>query len=247
MEQRVVAPMAAGVVTVDVAAGDALQAGQLLCVLEAMKMEHELRAPAAGRVLRVGVFAGQSVEAGEVLIAWDDRPSISLAPADAATPARAASPAPAVRPDLQALLERQAWTRDAARPEAVARRRARGQRTARENVDALCDPGSCCGAIDADAADKAVRFMALCNAHGLPLVSLIDTPGFMVGRYPRVADRRAGRRGIGTAPQRTLKAGPGVPAIGTCRHRLTADQTGSTMCDGASGQWRATSVGWAAS
>ena len=37
------------------------------------------------------------------------------------------------------------------------------------------------GAIDAAAADKAARFMQLCNAHGLPLVSLIDTPGFMVG------------------------------------------------------------------
>jgi len=37
------------------------------------------------------------------------------------------------------------------------------------------------GAIDAEAADKAARFMQLCNAHGLPLVSLCDTPGFMVG------------------------------------------------------------------
>ena len=37
------------------------------------------------------------------------------------------------------------------------------------------------GAIDADAGDKAARFMQLCNAHGLPIVSLIDTPGFMVG------------------------------------------------------------------
>jgi acetyl-CoA carboxylase carboxyltransferase component len=37
------------------------------------------------------------------------------------------------------------------------------------------------GAIDADAADKAARFMQLCDAHALPLVSLIDTPGFMVG------------------------------------------------------------------
>jgi acetyl-CoA carboxylase carboxyltransferase component len=37
------------------------------------------------------------------------------------------------------------------------------------------------GAIDADAADKAARFMQLCNAHGLPIVSLVDTPGFMVG------------------------------------------------------------------
>ena len=37
------------------------------------------------------------------------------------------------------------------------------------------------GAIDVDAADKAARFMQLCNAHGLPMVSLMDTPGFMVG------------------------------------------------------------------
>jgi acetyl-CoA carboxylase carboxyltransferase component len=37
------------------------------------------------------------------------------------------------------------------------------------------------GAIDAEAADKAVHFMRLCNAQGWPLVSLVDTPGFMVG------------------------------------------------------------------
>ena len=37
------------------------------------------------------------------------------------------------------------------------------------------------GAIDADAADKASRFMQLCSAHGLPIVSFVDTPGFMVG------------------------------------------------------------------
>ena len=37
------------------------------------------------------------------------------------------------------------------------------------------------GAIDAPAADKAARFMQLCDAHGLPIVSLIDSPGFMVG------------------------------------------------------------------
>jgi acetyl-CoA carboxylase carboxyltransferase component len=43
------------------------------------------------------------------------------------------------------------------------------------------------GAIDTDAADKAARFMQLCDAHALPLVSLIDTPGFMVG--PEIESR----------------------------------------------------------
>jgi acetyl/propionyl-CoA carboxylase alpha subunit/acetyl-CoA carboxylase carboxyltransferase component len=37
------------------------------------------------------------------------------------------------------------------------------------------------GAIDGDAADKAANFLRLCQAHRLPVVSLIDTPGFMVG------------------------------------------------------------------
>ena len=44
------------------------------------------------------------------------------------------------------------------------------------------------GAIEAEGADKAARLMQLCNAHGLPMVSLVDTPGFMVG--PEV-ERRA--------------------------------------------------------
>jgi acetyl-CoA carboxylase carboxyltransferase component/biotin carboxylase len=43
------------------------------------------------------------------------------------------------------------------------------------------DPTHLGGAIDAQAADKAARFMQLCDAHGLPIVSLTDTPGFMVG------------------------------------------------------------------
>ena len=37
------------------------------------------------------------------------------------------------------------------------------------------------GAIEAEGADKAARLMQLCNAHDLPMVSLVDTPGFMVG------------------------------------------------------------------
>jgi len=44
------------------------------------------------------------------------------------------------------------------------------------------------GAIEAEGADKAARLMQLCNAHGLPMVSLVDTPGFMVG--PEI-ERRA--------------------------------------------------------
>jgi acetyl-CoA carboxylase carboxyltransferase component len=43
------------------------------------------------------------------------------------------------------------------------------------------NPAHLGGAIDADGADKAARFMQLCDAFGLPLLLLCDTPGFMVG------------------------------------------------------------------
>jgi len=43
------------------------------------------------------------------------------------------------------------------------------------------DPTHLGGAIDADGADKASRFLQLCDAHDLPVVFLCDTPGFMVG------------------------------------------------------------------
>jgi acetyl-CoA carboxylase carboxyltransferase component len=43
------------------------------------------------------------------------------------------------------------------------------------------NPSHLGGAIDSDAADKASRFMQLCDAFGLPIISLCDTPGFMVG------------------------------------------------------------------
>ena len=43
------------------------------------------------------------------------------------------------------------------------------------------NPAHLGGAIDSDAADKASRFMQLCDAFDLPIISLCDTPGFMVG------------------------------------------------------------------
>ncbi len=136
--QRIEAPMAASVVEVAVAAGAGVRRGERLCVLEAMKMEHEIVAPADARIERVWVAAGASVEAGETLIEWRPEAMAAAAPASSAE-----SPAPpALRDDLRRVVERHAHTLDANRPEAVARRRARGQRTARENVAAVCDPGS---------------------------------------------------------------------------------------------------------
>ncbi len=64
-----VAPMPGRVVALHVAAGDRVEAGQALVVLEAMKMEHTLTAPGPGSVEQVGCAEGVQVEEGVVLVA----------------------------------------------------------------------------------------------------------------------------------------------------------------------------------
>ena len=56
------------VVTVSVAAGEAVTAGQQLLVVEAMKMQNELRAPRDGTVERVAVATGTTIEVGDLLL-----------------------------------------------------------------------------------------------------------------------------------------------------------------------------------
>jgi biotin carboxyl carrier protein len=56
------------VVSVSIAAGDAVSAGQQLLVVEAMKMQNELRAPRDGTVERVAVAPGRTIEVGDLLL-----------------------------------------------------------------------------------------------------------------------------------------------------------------------------------
>ena len=63
----VVAPMQGTVVAVVAAVGDTVQAGQTICVLEAMKMENNVTAEAGGTVRELHVAAGDTVSAGDVL------------------------------------------------------------------------------------------------------------------------------------------------------------------------------------
>jgi pyruvate carboxylase subunit B len=65
------APMPGLIVRVNVKAGDTVQAGEGLVVMEAMKMENELRATAAGTVRSVEVTAGTAVEKGALLVALE--------------------------------------------------------------------------------------------------------------------------------------------------------------------------------
>ncbi len=65
--QQITAPMPGKVVRLLVKAGDAVETGQSLLVVEAMKMQNEIRSPKSGTVERVLAQEGQAVNAGEVL------------------------------------------------------------------------------------------------------------------------------------------------------------------------------------
>jgi biotin carboxyl carrier protein len=67
--QNIIASMPGKVIRVLVSAGDEVEAGQGLIVVEAMKMQNEMKAARAGRVVSVAAVAGATVNAGEILAA----------------------------------------------------------------------------------------------------------------------------------------------------------------------------------
>lgn len=149
------APMQAHLVSWCVDPGRLVRTGEVVLILEAMKMEHEIAAPEDGRICELMFAPGEAVGEGEVLFTQeahshaDARPG-SLPVHHAASietpqgttghvePARLTGPAP--RADLGKVLDRHARTYDASRPAAMAKRHRLGLRSGRENVADLCDP-----------------------------------------------------------------------------------------------------------
>ncbi len=62
------APMPGNILSVDVSEGDSVMVGQVLIILEAMKMENEIVAPRDGKIANILVSAGASVDGGESLL-----------------------------------------------------------------------------------------------------------------------------------------------------------------------------------
>ena len=65
--EKIAAPMPGTILSVNVAAGDAVKKGQVLMILEAMKMENEIMAPCDGTVTSVAAVKGAAVESGALL------------------------------------------------------------------------------------------------------------------------------------------------------------------------------------
>ena len=138
------APVHGVVIGIEVVSGQSVAPGQVLLVLESMKMEVPLEAPGSGVVTGISAALGEVVPAGAALIAFEpgEGQTVEAAGSGSHAAAHGAPEAESIRPSLQAVLDRKALTADAARPDAVAGRHAAGRRTARENVADLLDPGS---------------------------------------------------------------------------------------------------------
>ena len=65
--EKIIAPMPGNILSVNVKDGDTVKKGDILMILEAMKMENEILAPADGTVTTVSVTKGQTVETGALL------------------------------------------------------------------------------------------------------------------------------------------------------------------------------------
>ncbi len=130
-------PMLGKVVSIDVKPGDIVRKGASVGVLEAMKMEHLVGASVSGRVHSIAAVPGLVLNENDALL--------FIVPEEVARETHSAEKATdptVIRADLAKSIERHGFGLDANRPDAVARRRKTNQRTVRENIDDLLDPGS---------------------------------------------------------------------------------------------------------
>ncbi len=65
---KVEAPMPGTILDVKTSVGASVNSGDVLCILEAMKMENDIVAPSAGTVASIAVNKGDSVEAGQIIV-----------------------------------------------------------------------------------------------------------------------------------------------------------------------------------
>jgi len=131
------APMQGLIVNFQVKNNEEVWVGKPLLVMEAMKMEHVVLSEVSGTVKKINVNAQDTVFEGHSLIhievgVVDNPDADSIEEIDLDW----------IRPDLEEALQRKQASHDVNRPEAVIKRHGRGHRTARENIEDLCDKGS---------------------------------------------------------------------------------------------------------
>ncbi len=132
----VIAPIQGLILAIDVRAGESVQKGQPVAILEALKMEHAIPAPESGVVREIVLRPGETI--------FENTPILFIEAQDVEGEYRAAAQIDynEIRDDLAEVRHFQHLTKDESRPNAVAKRRQTNRRTARENIYDLCDDGT---------------------------------------------------------------------------------------------------------
>ncbi|HCE76289.1 MAG TPA: carbamoyl-phosphate synthase large subunit [Dehalococcoidia bacterium] len=131
------APIQGTIISIDVNLNQEVTKGQQLLVMEAMKMEHMITSNISGIIRGITINEGDTIREGYPLFHIEEADvSTSLTNLD-----QDLDP-DFIRSDLEELNNRRSYIFDENRPSAVERRRNKGQRTARENIEHLCDPDS---------------------------------------------------------------------------------------------------------
>ena len=66
-QENVEVPITGKIISVDVKTGDTIKEGDILCLLESMKMENPILAPVSGTISKIGVTADQTVKPGDMI------------------------------------------------------------------------------------------------------------------------------------------------------------------------------------
>ena len=122
--------------------GSTVRAGDVLALVESMKMHHEIIAPVDGVIDWLAFEQGSMVAIGQELARITESVAVRDVPSTSRTSLSRSGPVGRERDDLREVIERHAVGLDERRPEAVERRRTRGHRTARENIGDLVDDGT---------------------------------------------------------------------------------------------------------
>ncbi|PDH35672.1 MAG: carbamoyl-phosphate synthase large subunit [OM182 bacterium MED-G24] len=134
--EPVLAPIQGMVIDLTVTIGDEILAGQPVAVLEALKMEHVIKAEQSGIVRELPLSVGDTI--------FEDTPIVFIEPSEVAgeyNPGEALD-LNSIRDDVAEINHFHQLTTDEARVEATTKRHNAGKRTARENINDLCDDGT---------------------------------------------------------------------------------------------------------
>ena len=127
-------PLQGTIVSLEITEGEEVQRGQILAIMESMKMEHEIKAVSGGKILHIHVSPGEAIWEGHTLMLLEEG-----AVEGAIDEEHDEIDPDYIRPDLEESYHRHAKTLDKNRPDTVRKRHDKGLRTARENILDLCD------------------------------------------------------------------------------------------------------------